>query len=134
MTLLDRRCWTGRRGGGRWNDGRREDGSRSVTSASSCVIKVWCHDGSSSASTRCLDLGLTGPEGQQSIKEVTKVAAEHEWYICENQIRYSASYAKSAREGAPLSQTSYARGNVVRDFNRLANEVFDLIGVAQETE
>ena len=72
----------------------------------------------------------TGPEGQQSIKEVSKVAAEHEWYICENQVRYSASYAKSAREGAPLSRTSYARRNVVRDFNRLAGEVFDLIGIA----
>ena len=76
----------------------------------------------------------TGPEGQQSIKAVSEVAAEHEWYICENQIRYSASSAKSAREGAPLSQTSHVRGDVVRDFNRLANEVFDLIGVARETE
>ncbi len=74
-----------------------------------------------------------GPEGQQSIKDVSKVAAEHAWYICENQIRYSASYARSAREGAPLSRTSYARWEVVHDFNRLADEVFDLIGVAQGT-
>ena len=74
-----------------------------------------------------------GPEGQQSIEEVSKIAAENGWHVCENQIRYSASYAKSAREGAPLSQTSHARGNVIRDFNRLANEVFDLIDIAQET-
>ena len=71
-----------------------------------------------------------GPEGQQSVKEVSKIAKDFGWHICENQIRYSASYAKSAREGAPLSHTSYTRGNVIRDFNRLANEVFDLIGIA----
>lgn len=48
-----------------------------------------------------------GPEGQKSIKDVTKVAKENNWYVCENQVKYSASYAKSARENAPLSQTSY---------------------------
>ena len=74
-----------------------------------------------------------GPEGRQSIEDVTKVAAENGWHICENQIRYSASYAKSARERTPLSSTSYARGDVVRGFQRLANEVFDLLGVAQVT-
>jgi chromosome partitioning protein len=71
-----------------------------------------------------------GPEGQQSIKDVSKVAEENEWHICENQVRYSASYAKSARERTPLSRTSYARGEVVRGFRRLANEVFELVGVA----
>ena len=70
-----------------------------------------------------------GPEGQKSIKEVTKMAAEQRWNICENQVRYSASYAKSAREGTPLSGTSYARGAVVLGFQRLANEIFHLIGV-----
>ncbi len=74
-----------------------------------------------------------GPEGQQSIKDVTKVATEQGWHICENQIRYSASYAKSARERTPLSSTSYARSDVIRGFQRLANEVFELLGVAQVT-
>ena len=74
-----------------------------------------------------------GPEGQQSIKDVTKIATDEGWYICENQVGYSASYAKSARERTPLSSTSYARGHVVRGFQRLANEVFDLLGVAQVT-
>jgi chromosome partitioning protein len=75
----------------------------------------------------------SGPEGQRSIKDVTKLAVEHGWHVCENQVRYSASYAKSAREGTPLSQTSYARRGVVEGFRRLAKEVFDLVGLATVT-
>ncbi len=74
-----------------------------------------------------------GPEGQQSIRDVTKIATDEGWYICENQIGYSASYAKSARERTPLSSTSYARGHVVRGFRQLAHEVFDHLGVAPVT-
>ena len=70
-----------------------------------------------------------GPEGQKSIKDVTKVAKENNWYVCENQVKYSASYAKSARENAPLSQTSYARSDVIKGFKQLAGEVFSRIGV-----
>jgi chromosome partitioning protein len=71
----------------------------------------------------------TGPEGQQSIRDVTRAASENGWHICENQVRYSASYAKSARKGTPLSQTSYTRSDVVRSFRRLAAELFNLIGI-----
>ena len=70
-----------------------------------------------------------GPESQKSIRDVGKIAAEHEWHLCEHQIRYSASYAKSARERTPLSQTSYARWEVIRGFEYFAKEIFDLIGV-----
>ncbi len=72
-----------------------------------------------------------GPEGQRSIKDVAKIASEHGWNICENQVRYSASFAKAARERTPLSHTSYARRNVVASFRDLADEVFQLIGVAE---
>lgn len=74
-----------------------------------------------------------GPEGQQSIKDVTKIATDEGWYICENQVGYSASYAKSARERTPLSSTSYARGHVVRGFQQLAQEVFEHLGVTRVT-
>jgi chromosome partitioning protein len=70
-----------------------------------------------------------GPEGQQSIEDVTTEAKKHGWHILENQIRYSASYAKSAREGTPLSWTSYARSDVIQGFRRFADEIFDQIGV-----
>jgi chromosome partitioning protein len=71
-----------------------------------------------------------GPEGQRSIKEVTDFAAEEDWYVCENQMKYSASYAKAAREAAPISATSYARGDVVSDFRRLKDEIFGILGLA----
>lgn len=73
----------------------------------------------------------SGPEGLESIDDVTDEAAKHGWHIFENQIRYSASYAKSAREGASLAQTSYARWEVIQGFSRFANEVFDRIGMAK---
>ena len=68
-----------------------------------------------------------GPEGQRSIKEVTDFAAEQRWYVCENQMRYSASYAKAAREAAPISRTSYARSDVISSFRQLKDEIFTLV-------
>jgi chromosome partitioning protein len=72
-----------------------------------------------------------GPEGQQSIEDVMTEARKHGWHIFDNQIRYSATYAKSAREGTPLSWTSYARSDVIQSFRRFADEVFDQIGLTK---
>lgn len=74
----------------------------------------------------------SGPEGQRAIKEVTDFAAAQSWYVCENQMRYSASYAKAAREAAPISRTSYARWNVVSDFGRLKDEIFSVLKLKQK--
>lgn len=71
----------------------------------------------------------SGPEGQRSIRDVSKIAATHGWHLCENQVKYSASYPKSAREQTPISNTSYSRQDVVRNFQRLSDEVFNLIGL-----
>ncbi len=83
----------------------------------------------------------SGPEGQRSIKEVTDFATkidpdswkEEEWYVCENQVRYSASYAKSAREGTPISATSYVRYEVSEGFKRLKDEILRIIGLTKVT-
>lgn len=75
----------------------------------------------------------SGPEGQRSIKEVATFAADEGWYVCENQMRYSASYAKSAREGTPIGRTSYARNDVVADFSKLKDEIFNVIGLTKVT-
>jgi chromosome partitioning protein len=32
-----------------------------------------------------------GPEGQQSINDVTRIATDQGWYVCENQVGYPAS-------------------------------------------
>ncbi len=71
----------------------------------------------------------SGPEGRRSIAEVTKFAGQQGWPVFNNQIQYSASYAKSAREGAPIWQTSYVRGNVARAFSRFKDEFFEAIGM-----
>ncbi len=75
----------------------------------------------------------SGPEGQRSIKEVTDFAAEHDWYVCENQMKYSASYAKAAREATPIGRTSYVRNDVTSGFQRLKDEIFGLVGLTQVT-
>ena len=75
----------------------------------------------------------SGPEGQQSIKDVSDFAEKEGWYICENQMRYSASYAKSAREGTPIRATSYARWEVVAGFEKLTDELLGILGLSAVT-
>jgi chromosome partitioning protein len=75
----------------------------------------------------------SGPEGQRSIKEVTDFAAEQNWYVCENQMKYSASYAKAAREATPIGRTSYVRSDVTSGFQRLKDEIFGLVGLTKVT-
>ena len=65
-----------------------------------------------------------GPEERSSITEVREQAQIHGWHIFENRINYSASYPRAGREGTPLWLTSDARQSVIRDFERLKNEVF----------
>jgi chromosome partitioning protein len=64
----------------------------------------------------------TGPEGRASIREVTAVAKEEKWQIFQNQVRYSGSYAKSAREGKSVRRTSYSRWWVSQEFDALRDE------------
>jgi chromosome partitioning protein len=73
----------------------------------------------------------SGPEGLQSVDDVTTEAAKHGWHVFDHQVRYSASYAKSAREGASLAQTSYARWEVIHGFSQFAEEVFDRVGLVK---
>jgi chromosome partitioning protein len=71
-----------------------------------------------------------GPEGRQSIKEVRAEAAKHGWHLFQTPVRYSASYAKAAREGTPLENTSYAHYYVTAEFKKLVEEVFSAIGLS----
>ena len=75
----------------------------------------------------------SGPEGKRSIAEVTKFARENDWPVFDNHINYSASYAKAAREGAPISNTSHVRSNVRSAFARFTSEFFESIGLEVET-
>ena len=70
-----------------------------------------------------------GPEGRESIREVRKLAEGHKWPIFKNRVKYSASYPKAAREGAPLSRTSFAQYHVIDDFHELKDEILDALGL-----
>ncbi len=65
------------------------------------------------------------PEEIRSKGEVTAVARRFGWYLFENEVPYSRSIAKSAREGQPLRLTSYSRATQV---NKLTNVVTELAG------
>ncbi len=71
-----------------------------------------------------------GPEGRQSIKDVRTEAKHRGWHIFDTHVRYSASYPKSAREGTPIGDTSYARWEVTVEFGRFSREFFSSIGLA----
>jgi chromosome partitioning protein len=71
----------------------------------------------------------SGPENRQAIADVRKIAVENGWPIFPNHIKYSASYAKSAREGAPISKTSHVRWNVAAGFEQFRTTFFKSIGM-----
>lgn len=70
-----------------------------------------------------------GPEGRQSVEEVREAAQKHGWHIFNNRLRYSGSYAKAAREGTYLGETSYARYEVIREFATFKEEVFRRLNI-----
>ena len=72
-----------------------------------------------------------GPEGKQAIKEVKQIAQERGWHVYDTHVSYSASYPKSAREGAPIERTSYVRYEVSAEFKRFETEFFDSIGLSK---
>ena len=70
-----------------------------------------------------------GPEGQQSVKEVREEAQRHDWDIFATQIRYSASYPRSARAGTSLDATPNARQGVKKEFKEFSEEVFGKLNI-----
>ena len=64
-----------------------------------------------------------------AIKEVRNVADEHGWRIFDYQIPYSRSYAKAARCGLPLSQTSNVHWDRIEGFRRLKNDILAAVGI-----
>jgi chromosome partitioning protein len=52
------------------------------------------------------------PEETTSKKEVKGVVSGFKWHVFEEEIPYSRSFPKGAREGSPIFRTSYARSKV----------------------
>jgi chromosome partitioning protein len=71
-----------------------------------------------------------GPETRSSISEVKLEAKKHGWHVFQTHVRYSRSYAKSAREGTPIGSTSHVRSNVTTQFSAFVDEFFPSIGVS----
>lgn len=61
-------------------------------------------------------------EHDRSRAFVEKVANEEGWYIFENQISHSDSYAAGARVGKPIFLTDYARSWKIEEFYNVAKE------------
>lgn len=72
-----------------------------------------------------------GPEGSQSVKEVQREAKKSGWHVFDTHVRYSASYPKAAREGAPIGNTSNVHWPVRKEFSRFVDEFLAAIGLAK---
>lgn len=68
-------------------------------------------------------------EHQRSKHDVMALAKKNHWYVFKNEISYSDSYPKGSREGKPIFLTGYARWDRVNEFESLANEFLERIGL-----
>jgi chromosome partitioning protein len=66
----------------------------------------------------------SGPEKRQSISEVRRIASENGWPVFPTELRYSRSYAKSARDGTPLPWTRRVHWPVKQEFQAFAIQFF----------
>jgi len=69
------------------------------------------------------------PEEVRSKTEVKKVASEKGWHVFRNEISYSRSYPKGAREGKPIFGTSYSRRTQCERFAAFAEEFIQRTGL-----
>jgi chromosome partitioning protein len=68
-------------------------------------------------------------EHQKSKRDVMTLARKNQWYVFKNEIGYSDSYPKGSREGKPIFLTEYARWDKLNQFEALANEFLERIGL-----
>lgn len=69
------------------------------------------------------------PEEALAKDTVRKIAKKNKWHVFENEVDYSRSYPKGAREGQPIFRTSYSRWKKVANFERFANDFAGRIGL-----
>ena len=69
------------------------------------------------------------PEAEKSKQTVRQEANRRNWYLFDNEIPFSRSFAKGAREGQPISRTSYARSYRIEEFRAFAHEFQGRIGL-----
>ena len=69
------------------------------------------------------------PEEVTSRTDVQRVARLSGWPVFDEEVSYSRSFPKSAREGRPIFWTSYARTTTKRNFHSFAREFANRIGI-----
>lgn len=69
------------------------------------------------------------PEEHHSKNEVRKLAAKHGWHVFKNEVPFSRSFPKGAREGRPIFRTSHARHKPVSRVNAFAAELAAQVGL-----
>ena len=68
-------------------------------------------------------------EHARSKSFVEKVARDNGWYLFKNEITYSDSYPKGAREGTPIFMTPYARQTKKSELAAVTNEFLGRVGI-----
>lgn len=63
------------------------------------------------------------PEEREAKDEVRNIAKANRWHVFDNEVEYSRSYPKGAREGRPIFLTSYSRWSKKSNFKRVAEEL-----------
>jgi chromosome partitioning protein len=61
------------------------------------------------------------PEENRSKKEVRELASRFNWHVFDEEVPYSRSFPKGAREGEPIFRTSYARSSVSSQVSLFCN-------------
>lgn len=69
------------------------------------------------------------PEGYDAISDITKWCTDQHIPLFQSRILYSRSYPKGARMQTPISQTSYARWETIRNFNSFVAEFKQKAGI-----
>jgi len=69
------------------------------------------------------------PEERLSKDSVIGIARKNHWYVFENEIPYSRSFPKGAREGNPIFRTSYSRYTKIQQFSLVAHEFAEKVGL-----
>jgi chromosome partitioning protein len=68
-------------------------------------------------------------EDDRSRSFVRKTAKEHGWPVFKNSVSQSDSYPKGSRFGTPIFLTDYARASKIADFEAVADEFFEKLGI-----
>lgn len=69
------------------------------------------------------------PEEETSKGEVRALAATFGWHVFSEEVPYSRSFPRGAREGSPIFRTAYARSNVASETAAFCNSFAGRIGL-----